>query len=149
MSSNPDWLVKLTLFLHAGTSVILLGAAGHYALMTLGSLRGRPAPPRLAGVYTRSILVAYLLCFVTGAMTYPAFKRDVRPELDRAIPWATGLFEIKEHFAAIGLLACLALWLVSRNGGSSRWVNALVVLIASLIFYLGGAGTLLVMLRSV
>ena len=52
--------------------------------------------------------IAYLLTFLMGWLIYPVFRVDVRAAfLDKLNPWATGLFEIKEHLAAVGAFVAL------------------------------------------
>lgn len=54
----------------------------------------------------------YVAAMVTGALVYPAYKVGVREAwLDANRPALTGLFEIKEHWAALGLLVA---WGVRR-----------------------------------
>ena len=58
---------------------------------------------KLAGV---PIVVAslYASLVVLGALIYPAYRLDVRiPFEEMSLGWAVGLFELKEHFAGIGL----------------------------------------------
>ena len=53
---------------------------------------------------------AYVLTFILGLLIYPVFRIKVRAEyFDFKLPWLTGLFEIKEYVAAIGLFVALIL----------------------------------------
>ena len=53
---------------------------------------------------------SYILNLLTGILIYPVFKVNVRAyDFDKNKQWATALFEIKEHLAALGLFAAIAL----------------------------------------
>ena len=52
----------------------------------------------------------YIVSFVIGLLIYPVFRVNVRAaDFDKARPWATGLFEVKEHIGAIALFAAIAI----------------------------------------
>ena len=56
-----------------------------------------------------------------GGVVYLYFRVDVRPELEQAGHWqALGLFDIKEHFVAIGLALLLAYWVFWQQAGSDE-----------------------------
>ena len=58
-----------------------------------------------------------------GAILYLPFRVINRAQfLDANVPWATGLFEVKEHATAIGLAVLPAYWAVWRepSAGSAR-----------------------------
>jgi len=66
--------------------------------------------------HSRTLLVAYVSTFVLGTLIYPTFRVRVRADfLDRLYPWATALFEIKEHAATMALLPVLAVFALSRS----------------------------------
>jgi hypothetical protein len=51
-----------------------------------------------------------------GAVVYLYFRVDIRPALEQSGHWPTlGLFDIKEHFAAIGLALLPAYWVCWRR----------------------------------
>ena len=51
-----------------------------------------------------------------GALLYPRYRIDVRPLLeDMQLRAANGLFETKEHFAAVGLGLLPAYWVFWRQ----------------------------------
>jgi hypothetical protein len=78
-------------------------------------LRGRAARSgsfvdRYTGVNQTTFTVAVVALFVAnvilGAVIYPAYRLNVRiPFEEMSLGWAIGLFELKEHFAGIGLAA--------------------------------------------
>ncbi|PIZ00239.1 hypothetical protein COY62_03700 [bacterium (Candidatus Howlettbacteria) CG_4_10_14_0_8_um_filter_40_9] len=51
----------------------------------------------------------YIVTFVLGLLIYPVFRVKVRAaDFDKVRPWATGIFEVKEHIGAIALFAAIA-----------------------------------------
>jgi hypothetical protein len=61
-------------------------------------------------------VVLYAVSALLGALLYLRFRVAVRPDLERAGHWqALGLFELKEHFAAIGLALLPAYWICWRD----------------------------------
>lgn len=127
--SASKWL----LFFHFLTAVIAGGCAGHLGWQLYAYVSGKRDDLSLASLHAMITSVSYTMCFVLGMLIYPVFRVKVRYEyFDRALPWATGLFEIKEHFASIGLAVILGLtWLMWRMPdkpeGTQRRVLPLVV----------------------
>lgn len=128
MPVNP--LVNVAfLLLHGLSAMLLLGAVTHQTLALWLPMRGqRPGwwqalravhPER----YVRSVVVLFCLTVLLGAINYIPFRVFARTQyLDAYVPWATGLFEVKEHAAAIGLAVLPAYWAVWREptGTSAR-----------------------------
>jgi uncharacterized membrane protein len=57
---------------------------------------------------TGAILIITTL--ILGSMVYPAFRVEVRAAyMDEEMPWATGLFEIKEFLASVALFVYIGL----------------------------------------
>jgi len=96
-------VARLLVVLHAVAAMVLVGAATHHAVVALGYVRGR-AQVRLGRIYAATTAVAYVVTFVLGLWAYPTFRYHVRALfLDRAEPWASSWFEVKEYVAALGL----------------------------------------------
>jgi hypothetical protein len=103
-------MITLLLILHSLVGVALLGAVTHQCVSLL---RNRSAPgasfiQRYAAVDHRVFAVAVVLLYVIqltlGAIIYPAYRLNVRiPFEEMRLNWAIGVFELKEHFAGIGL----------------------------------------------
>jgi hypothetical protein len=77
---------------------------------------------RYAGVDPRTFATAVVALYIAqvalGAVIYPSYRLNVRiPFEEMALGWAVGLFEMKEHFAGIGL-AILPLYFVNWRTGS-------------------------------
>ncbi len=99
--------------------------------------------------------LAYLATFTLGTLIYPTFRVRVRAELlDKTYPWATGLFEIKEHAASIVLIPVLAIFLLSRTLDLKQKPEALLVgglasVVLLVLFYNACVGWYLGTIRSV
>lgn len=103
-------MVTTLLIIHGLLGVALLGAITH---QTVSAFRNRQARSgsfldRYTGVnqraFTIAVLCLYPAAFIIGAVIYPAYRLNVRiPFEEMSLGWAVGLFELKEHFAGIGL----------------------------------------------
>lgn len=110
---------SILLILHALVGAALLGALTHQVIAALGKAR-RPSGSFVAryagvnaGAFSKAIVVLYVVQFTLGALIYPAYRLEVRiPFEEMSLGWAIGVFELKEHFAGIGLMA-LPLYLAS------------------------------------
>ena len=108
--------MTLFLVLHAATAVVLIGAATHNGLQSYRAWRGHPVRPRLQRLYAAVLFATYLPTVALGLWIYPAFRLDVRAtNFDQHLPLATGAFEVKEHWVALGLFVLLAYLPLSRR----------------------------------
>jgi len=106
---------KFLLLVHLFLTFLLVGCMSHNLLLVWGYLSGRFARKKRELSYARLSFWTYLLVFVSGALIYPYFRVRVRHEyLDAALPWATGLFEVKEHWGAVGLALLGCYYLLRR-----------------------------------
>jgi len=114
-------LIQVLLILHVLVGAALLGAMTHQAF----SVARRPAAPprsfveRYRGVnsptFTNAIVLLFTVNVALGCLLYPRYRIDVRPMLeDLQLRVANGVFETKEHFAAVGLGLLPAYWLFWR-----------------------------------
>ncbi len=140
------------LFVHLVTAVVALGSAVHLAVRLW---RGAgSAVVRLHGTLTTA---AFTACYLTGCLIYPTFRVRVRAELfDGTLPWATGLFEAKEHLATLGLVAVvsLALMLRQRPRSGRPWrgrqlAAGLLALVLAVLAFNAWTGWFLTSLRSI
>jgi hypothetical protein len=98
------------LIVHGLLAVALLGAITHQAMSACmpapkpaNSFTGRFRAVA-GGAYTSAIIVLYLLTFLLGGIIYAEYRIEVRIAIEQlGYWWQSGSFEIKEHFAAIGL----------------------------------------------
>jgi hypothetical protein len=103
------------LILHGLIAVALLGAITHQAASVVRTARARPASTtrrtfltRYSRVsdrsFTAAVAVLFVLSVALGGTIYPAYRIDVRiPFEEMGLAWAVGLFEVKEHWGAVGL----------------------------------------------
>ena len=103
-------------------AVALLGAITHQTLAAWGAAGARPASflGRFRSVpsasFANAVVVLYAVSTLLGGIVYLYFRVDVRPELERAGHWhVLGFFDLKEHFAAIGLALLPAYWVCWRR----------------------------------
>jgi hypothetical protein len=115
-------LITTLLIFHALVAVALLGALTHQALAVWWPV---PAGPRsfignFRGVrsvtYTNVIIALYVTEIIAGSFLYPSYRLSVRLVLeDLRMKAPTGIFEIKEHLAALGLGMLPAYWYYWRK----------------------------------
>jgi hypothetical protein len=98
------------LILHGLVGVALLGAITHQVVSVFRKhpIRGVSFADRYMGVNQRTFTVAvvslYIAQVILGAIIYPTYRLNVRiPFEEMSLGWAVGIFELKEHFAGIGL----------------------------------------------
>jgi hypothetical protein len=98
------------LILHGLVGVALLGALTHQSVALLRGRRtaGTSFLGRYASARDRTFTVAIVALFVLelalGAIIYPAYRLGVRiPFEEMSLGWAIGVFELKEHFAGLGI----------------------------------------------
>ncbi len=133
------------LIVHGLVAVALLGAISHQALATWAPSRARPnsffgrfrAVPSAS--YANAIVVLYAVTALLGGIVYLYFRIDIRPDLERAGEWpALGLFDIKEHFIAIGLALLPAYWVSWRRpraGDLARTRVALTSILTIIVWW--------------
>ena len=98
------------LILHGLIAVTLLGAITHQmvSITRSGTARGAGFINRYTSVrqttFTRAVVLLFASSVVLGGVIYPDYRLNVRvPFEEMSLRWAVGLFELKEHFAGIGL----------------------------------------------
>jgi hypothetical protein len=117
------------LLLHALVSVALLGAVSHQCVAVLRAAGASPAPVggfvrRYAGVgagnFVGAVGLLYLTNLILGAILYPEYRIESRYALEEMRLLAVvGLFELKEHWAALGL-AVLPLYICAWRSDELR-----------------------------
>jgi hypothetical protein len=111
------------LMFHMLVTVALIGAITHQALSVLWPVT--TSGPRSfftnfravrAGAYTNAVIVLYVIAVAAGALLYPDYRVDVRTFLEAMrLKAANGAFEVKEHYAALGLGMLPVYWLYWRK----------------------------------
>lgn len=116
-------MITTLLIIHALVSVALLGAITHQTLSVWRSVRVPPASffakfrAVPAASYVNAVIVLFVVAtFIGGVLIYPAYRISVRIVLEQLrLNTANGLFELKEHFAAVGLGLLPAYWYYWRQ----------------------------------
>lgn len=107
---------EILLLAHLFATFILVGSMTHNLFSVIGYLRGRFGRKKLELLYVKVSFWTYLIVYVLGALIYPAFRVYIRGDyFDPQIPWATGLFEVKEHWGAIGLGLFFVYYFLRKN----------------------------------
>ncbi len=108
--------------------------------------------------YLRIAWPMYLAALLSGAIVYPAYAVTVREAwLEAHRPALVGLFEIKEHWAALGLLLAWGLWRYVRTSERDevlapvvwRGIGVVALLVTLCLLINVVSGTWIVMVRSV
>lgn len=137
-----NFLSVLFLILHGLSAMLLLGALTHQALALWWPASGQQAawwhslravhPER----YVRAIVFLYCFTVLLGAIDYLPFRLFARAQyLDVHVPWATGLFEVKEHAAAIGLALLPAYWAVWRQPAETAARRAFTTFLTGVVWW--------------
>jgi hypothetical protein len=132
----------LLLLVHGLSAVLLWGALTHQAL-ALWWPGPRSAPGWWGGLravhaerYAQAVVVLFISTLALGAILYAPFRVVVRADyMDAQVPWATGLFEIKEHAAAIGLALLPAYLSAWRDESGARARRGLTTLLALIVWF--------------
>lgn len=91
-------------------TLIALLASTSYLIFASEKEWGTGVKAALYGAY------GYLASFILGLLIYPTFRVNVRAEnFDKVKPWATGLFEVKEHIGSIALFAVLGIMILAST----------------------------------
>ncbi len=128
------------LIFHALLSVALLGAITHQvfgAWRRPGGVTGSSFAASFRSVrpptYTNAVILLYIATSILGDLVYPLYRLEVRTALDDlGFREANGIFEIKEHFAAIGLFMLPAYWLYWQSplgadtASARRWITTIL-----------------------
>ncbi len=107
---------NLLVLLHLLVTFVLVGAMTHNLLIVLKYVRGKFGKKKLESLYVKVSLWSYIIVYALGALAYPAFRINTRAALfDKTLPWATGLFEVKEHWGALGLAFFVVYYLLRKS----------------------------------
>ena len=144
-------MITTLLIFHGLCAVFMLGALTHQTLSvwwpaTAGAGRSvfhsfravRAAP------YANTVVVLYVTTVLLGSILYPTYRLGVRTFLeDLRLNAANGVFELKEHFVAVGLGLLPAYWyywrqpLVAETAAARKAVTALLAAIVWYAFIIG------------
>ena len=148
--------VKVLLIAHAICSLTLLGVATHNGILALYHLFGDFRRPVLQKRYAAVLFWLYWIAFIGGVIIYPIFRVAVRAAyFDSSIPLATGFFEVKEHWLALGLALLLWYYPASRRidirapQSFHRFYHLAGVALMLIVWFAAVTGLALVSLRSI
>jgi hypothetical protein len=134
-------MTTLLLIVHGLLGVTLLGAVTHQAIGVLlparkgsnsfvGRMRAVSAP-----AYVTAVVVLYVATATLGGVIYPEYRLGIRVVLEQLQFWkAHGAFELKEHFAAVGLGMLPAYWYFWRQPLAPNHARARAVTTATHAF---------------
>ena len=131
----------ILLIIHGLLAVALLGAITHQALSVWWKPR-KPADSFVTRVravpatsYANAVVLLYLLTTALGGYIYPAYRLNIRVVLEQLeMPAANGSFELKEHFAVIGLAMLPAYWCFWRTPLAETYARTRAVLTLLIAF---------------
>jgi hypothetical protein len=122
-------------------AVALLGAMTHQTLAAWSNVGARPGSffgrfrSVPSGSFADAVVVLYVVSALLGAILYLYFRVDVRPALERDGRWhVLGFFDLKEHFAAIGLALLPAYWVCWRRPHADELAQTRTALTSILAF---------------
>jgi hypothetical protein len=144
-------MVSVLLIIHMLCAVALIGAITHQSLsvwwpVVAGQQRNFVASFRgvRSAAYAKPIIILYLLTALIGVVIYPSYRIGIRPILEQVhFNKPLGLFELKEHFIAIGFALLPVYWylwrqpLTAEHATTRRIVTGLLMLIVWWGFLVG------------
>ena len=136
-------MATFVVILHGLVAVVLLGGITHQTMSIVLPSRNKvgifSAFRAVSGtVYTNANIVLFLATAFLGATVYPAYRIGVRTYLENARLYsATGSFELKEQFVAIGLGLLPFYWLLWRRPEAAGKVAriAVTVILCFIVWY--------------
>jgi len=124
IASSDDEFIK-TVFLencyvfllvvHLLATFVLIGSMSHNLLGVVAYCRGRFERQALEKRNARVFFGSYVVVYVIGCVIYPAYRVYIRQYFDPQLPWATGLFEVKEHWGALATAMVLVYYLLRKQ----------------------------------
>ncbi|HLI98221.1 MAG TPA: hypothetical protein VKT76_00750 [Bradyrhizobium sp.] len=111
-------MTTFLVILHGLLAVALLGGITHQAMAVAFPSRNKAGIFRsfraVSGIiYTNANIVLFISIVILGGVIYPAYRIGVRTYLENArLLQATGSFELKEQFVAVGLGLLPLYWLL-------------------------------------
>lgn len=147
---------RFLLIVHLAAAIVLLGASTHNVLILIRRSDKTEKSARLDRKFAAISFYSFLVCFTIGMIIYPAFRYYVRAlHFDVSLPWATGMFEIKEHLLSLAFVAGLGHYLLSGHikPALDRGMSALYMMLAfvfwGIVVFSSVSGALLTMIRSI
>jgi len=124
-------MITTLLILHGLVAVLLIGGITHQAI---GVWKSKPVPSttffqslvNVRGMtYVNAMCILYVATAILGGIVYPTYVLDVKGSLtDAQMNAAIGGFEIKEHFAIIGLTMLPSYWYLWKKVPATEFKTA-------------------------
>jgi hypothetical protein len=137
-------MTTFLVILHGLLAVVLLGGITHQAMSVALPSKNKAGIFRsfraVSGtVYTNANIVLFLAVATLGGFIYPAYRVSVRTYLENARLYpATGSFELKEQFIAVGLGMLPLYWLLwHRPEAAGKTARIAVTLMLCFIVWYG------------
>ena len=135
----------ILLICHGLIAIGLLGAITHQAI-SVGLPARRPAASfvgRLRAVaspgYVGAVVILYLSAAIFGGIIYPEYRLQVSMTLEQmGLRSQSGVFELKEHFVAVGLGLLPAYWFAWHQPLDPRYAimrAALTMMLAFIVWW--------------
>ncbi len=136
-----DTAARALVVIHGTIAIVLAGATGHVAWLSFQRLRGKEVPSARMARHLKVIGACLGGVVLAGLAAYPHYRVQVRGlVLDRDFPWASNLFDLKEHAAAIALPLWVAAFGVEGSPSSARPAAWLSLALSVLVFFTLVAG---------
>jgi hypothetical protein len=132
------------ILLHGLLAVVLLGGITHQAVAVAWPSRSKSGIANSyratnSSIYTNANIVLYLATATLGGIIYPVYRVGVRSFLENArLMAATGSFELKEQFVAVGLGMLPLYWLLwnrPSEEGSRPARIAVTLILCAIVWY--------------
>lgn len=137
-------MATFLVILHGLLAVVLLGGITHQAMSVTWPSRNKTGIVRsfravTGSLYTNANIALFLATAILGGIIYPVYRLSVRTYLENArLYQATGSFELKEQFVAVGLGMLPLYWLLWRRppeaGGKSARI-AVTLILCFIVWY--------------
>ena len=137
-------MIMYLILLHGLLAVVLLGGITHQAVAVAWPSRSKSGIANSyravnSAVYTNANIVLYLATATVGGIIYPVYRVGVRSFLENArLMGATGSFELKEQFVAIGFGMLPLYWLLwnrpLQDGARSARI-AVTLILCAIVWY--------------
>jgi hypothetical protein len=137
-------MINVLLIVHLLLAVMLLGGITHQAMSVAWPSRSKAGIVSSfravnGAAYTNANIVLYLATATLGGIIYPTYRIGVRNFLENArLMAATGSFELKEQFVAVGLGLLPLYWLLWRRppeaGGKAARI-AVTLILCAIVWY--------------
>ena len=137
-------MIMYLILLHGLLAVVLLGGITHQAVAVAWPSRSKSGIANSyrstnSSVYTNANIVLYLATATLGGIIYPVYRVGVRTFLENArLMAATGSFELKEQFIAVGLGMLPLYWLLWNRppeSGAKPARIAVTLILCAIVWY--------------